>query len=359
MKKLFFLLPLFLIFSVAAISQDSTGRPAADSTVKDTSNNTVNKGKGNLAAGTTNTAADSNAVKPLNADSASLAASYDYQKKHPKELYRPPLRNFTFSVILGFLLVLGSGLYLFWNTNLCKDLSYDPSTNELRPLKDRPYSYSRVQLFWWTMIVLGCFVSFFIYSGNLIALNPTAVMLLGGTLATSIFGRVMDNNQIGRDNDNSEDDVPARHQDVEKTKGLFLDIMSDEGGVTIHRFQAVMFNLIFGIGYITLFFSYVKGILYPLPEFETWQLTLLGVSAAGYLGLKSNENGPETLDKRQVEAIKKNDPAPGTPPLQTVTPPVTDVPKSITETPAPPTAPTTASFQVLKARLIHKGKISN
>lgn len=353
MKKIFFLLSLLMVCTVAVYSQPDTTQPAATGTDATT---TVSTG-----AGQTTTTSNANALSHEDsvrrtADSLSLLNSYEYQKAHPEILYKKT-RNLRFSAIIGFLIVLALGFYLFTSTNLCRDLSYDPKTNELRPLKERPYSYARVQLFWWTIIILGCYVTFFIYAPpveTILALNPTAVILLGGGLATSIFGRVMDNNQISRDNDNSEPDVPVRHQDIEPTKGLFLDIMSDEGGVTIHRFQAVIFNLVFGLAFITMFLTYAGDGKYPFADFEMWQLTLLGISAAGYLGLKANENGDGTLEKRQVEAVKKNDPVAA----GVAVPPV--VTKSNLETvesleSVEPPKRTTTAFEVMKAKLHAKG----
>lgn len=362
MKKSFFLFSLLLVFGFTAHSQiiDTISPVTTDTIGATVTQNSQNANQNNGADATS--FEDSLRRK---ADSMSFMGSYEAQKAKPAILYPKPekLRRLGFSGIVGFLIVLGLGIYLFTSTNLCRDLSYDPKTNELRPLKERPYSYSRVQLFWWTMIVLGCYVSFFIYAppfDAILALNPTAIILLGGGLATSIFGRVMDNNQIARDNENSEPDVPVRHQDTDKSKGLFLDIMSDEGGVTIHRFQAVVFNLVFGLAFIMMFFSEAGRLHYPFPDFETWQLTLLGISAAGYLGLKANENAPETLEKRQVEAVRKNDPdptdaggavigaqQPGMPGV--VVPPVT---KSDLESVVP--QPMDA-FQIMKAKLHAKG----
>jgi hypothetical protein len=356
MKKIFFLSSLLLVVGFTAYSQltDTARLPPPDTGDAVVTPNEQNANGDNTANNASTTSYEDSLRR--RADSLSFMNSYEAQKADPSVLYpdHTKLRGLRTSGIIGFIIVLGLGIYLFTSTNLCRDLSYDPKTNELRPLKDRPFSYSRVQLFWWTMIVLGCYVSFFIYAppiNTLLALNPTAIILLGGGLATSIFGRIMDNNQIARDNDNSDPDVPVRHQDTEKTNGLFHDIMSDEGGITIHRFQAVIFNLIFGLGFIMMFFSEAGQYQYPFPDFETWQLTLLGISAAGYLGLKANENAPQTLEKRQVEAVKKNDP---TPP-----PPVGDVPAVKTmgaESSAP--VPMNA-FQVMKAKLHAKGLMHN
>jgi hypothetical protein len=303
------------------------------------------------------------------ADSLSFMNSYESQKAKPGILYKPKTGvKMPNAAFLGFLIVLALALYLFFKTPLCRDLSYNPTTNILRPMDERPYSYSRVQLFWWTVIVLGCYVSFFIFkpfNEVILALNPTAIILLGGGLATSIFGRVMDNSQIARDNDNSEPDVPVRHQDIEPTQGLFLDILSDEGGITIHRFQAVVFNLVFGLAYIKMFFYSTNHTAYPFPDFEMWQLTLLGISAAGYLGLKANENGTETLERRQVEAVAKNDPNPPGGGGVVVVAPLGAGPGAGAAVPPAamkaalesmePAKPTTNAFEIMKAKLHAKG----
>lgn len=363
MRKIFLLLSVTVLFAITAYSQATGDTTAADTAGAVQPNQPA---ANNNTTPNTNTLSSEDSARRI-ADSLSFMNSYEYQKAHPAVLYNTKRKNMRPGTagLLGFLIVLGMGIYLFWTTNLCKDLSYDPTTNQLRPVKDRPYSYARVQLFWWTMIVLGCYVSFFIYAPfdeTILALNPTAIILLGGGLATSIFGRIMDNNQIARDNDNSEPDVPVRHQDIQPTQGLFLDLMSDEGGVSIHRFQAVIFNLVFGLAFIKMFFSAMSNQAFPFADFETWQLTLLGISAAGYLGLKANENGPETLEKRQVEAVAKNDPNPPAggagvnPPVDPqaggATPPL--VTKSAVDSFDSP-QPTTTAFEVMKAKLHAKG----
>lgn len=237
------------------------------------------------------------AAKP-NLDSLSIVKDLEYQRQHPEYLYAHKRNHFWPSAIISLFLVVGLGLYLLWATPLCRDESYDPLTNKLRPAKERPFSYARLQLFWWTIIIFWCFSSFFLYTGVLLAFTPTVVMLLGGGLAVSIFGKVMDSSQIA-DNNRS---VPTRHQDLEGTQGLLTDILSDESGISIHRFQALLANIIFGIGFLNIFLKNL-GIAYPLADFEQWQLTLLGVSAAGYLGLKANENAKSSMTDRQIQAV--------------------------------------------------------
>jgi hypothetical protein len=257
------------------------------------------------------------AAKP-NLDSLSMVKDLEYQRQHPEYLYAKKRNHFWPSAVLSLFLVVGLGLYLLFATPLCRDESYDPLTNKLRPIKERPFSYARLQLFWWTIIIFWCFSSFFFYTGVLLAFTSTVVMLLGGGLAVSIFGKVMDSAQIA-DNNRS---VPTRHQDLKGTQGLLTDILSDESGISIHRFQALLANIIFGIGFLNIFLK-TLGIAYPLADFEQWQLTLLGVSAAGYLGLKANENSKSSLTDRQVEAVA------AIPPAAIVAPPANVSPTAI------------------------------
>jgi len=258
-----------------------------------------------------------------NIDSTSLMDRYHYDMEHYKEYY--PAKGASnwrrWPGIIGGLLLIFLSLYLMKNTSLCKDLSYYPGTNDLRPVDKRPYSYSKVQLLWWTTIILSTFLTYVIYTGYLISFTPSMVLLLGGGLAVSVFGKVIDNTQTDKDGDS----VPIRHQDLEDTKGVFTDILSDDGGISIHRYQAVVINMIFGLAFIgRLIHSIFGHDKYPFLEFESWQLTLMGVSSAAFLGLKGTENAPGTKEKREKEAVQ-NAAKPGTP------------------------APTTNAFQQLKA----------
>ncbi len=130
------------------------------------------------------------------------------------------------------------------------------------------------------MIILSRYSDLYIYTGYLVALPPSSVILLGGGLAVSMFGKMIDNTQLEKD----KGAAPIRHQDLTDTQGLFVDLLSDEGGISIHRFQTVIFNLIFGIAYISSFLTNVSLQKLPFIEFESWQLAMLGISAGAYLG---------------------------------------------------------------------------
>ena len=72
-----------------------------------------------------------------------------------------------------------------------------------------------------------------------------------------------------------------------------MDILSDQNGVSIHRFQALLFNISIGIAFIVQFIGSMKaataGQTIPLPELDQATLGLLGISSGTY-ALKFNEN---------------------------------------------------------------------
>ncbi|HEY0678187.1 MAG TPA: hypothetical protein VGD17_07865, partial [Chitinophagaceae bacterium] len=179
------------------------------------------------------------------------------------------------------------------------DASRDPATGLLRPVKERPFSFSRVQLFWWTMIVFFCYAWFFAHYGVLIPINPTVAILLGGGIAVLVFGKTIDNSQVKED----QPLPPSRHQDLYPSQGMLTDILSDESGISIHRLQAVIFNILFGIAFIYSFLLNVTLENYPFIDFDSWQFVLLGISAAGYLGIKANENNAGSRPERAAKSI--------------------------------------------------------
>lgn len=174
---------------------------------------------------------------------------------------------------------------LFTNKNsklqvLIKDVSTQES------IRDASYSYSRSQLLWWTMIIITCFILDFALTGVAEGvMNNTTLVLLGISVGTTVAGRVIDNSQ---GNDPSVD----MHQNT-KSEGFWMDILSDQNGVSIHRFQSVLFNIAFGMAFISQFVDSMPGEVgtaIQLAEFDSTTLGLIGLSSAAYATLKFNEN---------------------------------------------------------------------
>ncbi len=193
-----------------------------------------------------------------------------------------------FGIVMIFLLIFW--FYAFTKLDksaMCRDISYDKD-HKLLPVEKRPYSYSRVQLFWWTIIIVSCYAFCLAATGVLIPLNATAAILLGFSVVVVAGGKMIDKKQI----DTTQ--TGTRSQDY-VTEGFLTDILSDNQGLSIHRFQAIIFNIIFGIGYICFFINaFFCTHKYPLIDFYEWQLTLLGLSSATYLAMKTTENNSTT-----------------------------------------------------------------
>ena len=158
---------------------------------------------------------------------------------------------------------------------------------------NKPYSFARVQLWWWTIIILGSFLGVYAVSGNQWTINTTCLVLLGISSVTTAGGRMIDNSQ-------TNDASVTRHQDRDPSQGLIKDILSDENGLSIHRFQALIFNLAYGLSFLVEVFSKVhtNG---AFPVYADPVLGLLGLSSGTYVYMKMHES--QTTTPEQPSAV--------------------------------------------------------
>jgi hypothetical protein len=192
-------------------------------------------------------------------------------------------------------------------------------------VKPKPYSYSRLQLLWWTFIVFASFISILIASGQIPTLDSSTLILLGIGALTTASARIVDISDEANQVNNTvtptappvaivpsadpDQPVPAvvvapvtvtppLSKDM-PSQGFWLDILSDRNGLSIHRLQALVFNLLFGAWFVYQSVTHLKGIgpLTPLnilssimPVITQPNLILLGLSAGTYVALKSTEN---------------------------------------------------------------------
>ena len=158
----------------------------------------------------------------------------------------------------------------------------------------RPYSYARVQLTWWTLIVLSSVVSIYIVTGQFPDLWPSTLYLLGISSATTATGTVIDLNDKSR-----YGSADANLVQNESGKNMIYDILTDKNDVSIHRLQAVVFNFTLGFWYIQQVLHNMPAITDKLtamavnkimPDVPQNNLILIGLSAGVYAGLKTTEN---------------------------------------------------------------------
>jgi hypothetical protein len=145
------------------------------------------------------------------------------------------------------------------------------------------YSFSKSQFAFWTFIIMSSFIYIWSFTGDLNSINATALVLLGITSVTIATGNLID-----KDEESRLDPKVVRSFRVKssgKRSNFLEDILSDANGISIHRLQAFIFNLVFGI-------AFLKSVLsnYSMPEFSETQLILLGLSNGTYAFLKNQEN---------------------------------------------------------------------
>ena len=173
------------------------------------------------------------------------------------------------------LLTITLGMVLIFKTDIIKDTSVTPT--------GKPYSLARTQLMCWTLIIFCCFIYIWGFSKdiNKVELGKTTLILLGISTGIVMVGKSID------DSDKQElekGNIKSLIQDS-PSGGFLWDILTDRKGISIHRLQNVLFTVALMIGFIVSVYYSSK-----MPEFDETLLILSGVSSAGYLGVKLNEN---------------------------------------------------------------------
>jgi hypothetical protein len=157
---------------------------------------------------------------------------------------------------------------------------------ENKPPAQSPFSLSRTQLVLWITII-GCVYVYAILwdSRDISGVNQTALILMGISAGTFAAGAILDTSEI-------DQGIP-RSQD-EPSNGFFKDILSDSKGISIHRFQNLVWTLIAIAIYFYRYANPPKGTENVLPVLDNTILALTGISSATYLTLKTRENPAPT-----------------------------------------------------------------
>ena len=194
---------------------------------------------------------------------------------------------------INVLVLFGMIIFLDRRFHLLRDISTASA---------RPYSLSRVQLAWWSIIIFSAIITVIFNKGIFPTLDQSTLILLGISSATAASARIVDLSDQNSTN-------TLRHQDSEK-QGFFLDILSDGNGASIHRLQTVLFNIILGGWFVS---QVAKNMANPIcdinkiiPVVEGNNLIFLGISTATYVALKSSENKAQSPSDSQMTASTDN-----------------------------------------------------
>jgi hypothetical protein len=227
--------------------------------------------------------------------------------------------------ILGLSLILF--VYLAFRTAIIRDPEQPPREDGLPPV-----SLGRCQMAFWFFLVAGAFFFLWLVTGrgDLDTLNGSTLALIGISAGTALGAAFIPTkvdatippppNYARQIEDAKEELLAARTQTAQldqtdaaalvsnKTRieaaelqlatsreklakyrrehrnQFLLDLLSEDGVVSFHRFQIVVWTLVLGV----IFASDVLTKL-AMPVFDSTLLTLMGVSSGTYLGFKLNK----------------------------------------------------------------------
>ena len=185
--------------------------------------------------------------------------------------------------LLGLLLTLLIAAYLAKTTMILRN-----PTPGLTPAQ-APYSLSRFQLAFWSLLVIAAYLFIWLITEELDTITGSVLALLGIGSATALGATIIDQGK-------PSSPVPAAPV-VETppgtalppavpaaSRGFLNDVLSDDQGLSIYRFQLFAWTLVLGVIFCA---SVYDGL--AMPQFSTTLLGLMGISSGTYLGFKVPE----------------------------------------------------------------------
>jgi hypothetical protein len=150
--------------------------------------------------------------------------------------------------------------------------------------KKAPFNLAKVQFGVWTVIISSVYIYLSLCKGDCAAgnINQTALVLMGIFAGTTVASSIIDKNEIN--------DSRPRFQNS-PSQGFFIDILSDNNGISISRFQNFVWTIIAMAVYLYKVSIITTGC--ELPELSDTILALTGISSATFVALKTKENIPQ------------------------------------------------------------------
>jgi len=167
--------------------------------------------------------------------------------------------------------------------------------------KASPYSLAKTQFAGWTVIIASAYIYLSLTKGDCAdaAINKTALVLMGIGTGILTASAIIDKREM--------QDHRPRHQN-KPSEGFFVDILSDEYGVSIHRFQNLVWTAIAMIVYVSKVAHVQNGCI--MPELSDTLLALTGISGVTFLTMRATENKP-AVESTQENTVGGNTTPPG------------------------------------------------
>lgn len=152
-----------------------------------------------------------------------------------------------------------------------------PAGAEATPLEKRTYSLGRTQMAWWTVMIVLALLALWCLTGSIEPVSGSMLALMGIGAGTFLGAALID--------DATVQGAPAA---ASERQGFLHDLLREEHGISLHRFQMVIWTLIVTVVFWTAVVTQLK-----LPEIDATLLGLLGISNSTYLGFKSRQPPPK------------------------------------------------------------------
>lgn len=192
----------------------------------------------------------------------------------PELAYPTDVRDFELEVLprtelfcsLGILAVsIGLFVGLVRKTSLLRDPAPVPEGQQA------PFSLSLFQLAFWSMLVIASYVFIWMITEELDTITGSVLALLGIGSGTALGAVLIDSGKT----------APTLSR---SSQGFLRDLLSDERGISVYRFQLFAWTLVLGVIFCA---SVYDGL--QMPQFSTTLLGLMGLSSGTYLGFKVPE----------------------------------------------------------------------
>jgi hypothetical protein len=143
------------------------------------------------------------------------------------------------------------------------------------PGTQAPYSLSRFQLAFWSVLVIAAYVFIWMITEELDTITGSVLVLLGIGSGTALGAAMIDQGKTP---------APDPAKPALTSQGFLRDVLSDEQGISLYRFQLFIWTLVLGVIFCA---SVYDGL--AMPQFSTTLLGLMGISSGTYLGFKVPE----------------------------------------------------------------------
>ncbi|UOQ98024.1 hypothetical protein MUN81_00695 [Hymenobacter sp. 5317J-9] len=190
-------------------------------------------------------------------------------------------------------------LYLCWHSNLVRsdilrgnlnDQDMDRTDMIGKQYESVPFSLSKVQLVFWTFLILSAYLLCYLVTGELAAIPVSLLGLLGISLGGNLFSRGITSDQV-----NASAEGPSVN-DV--SKGFWRDILAEQNRFSIARIQFLLFNLLVGLYFVRHVWR-----LWNIPPLDEGLLGLISISTTGFLFGKYQESKPASPDAAAAKEV--------------------------------------------------------